>query len=109
MKIQYVLGSGVVSRGWVEQLERKREKGGWAEQCPTEGGTDEVREKWREKRQEELRKGALKRGHFLSQKQSHRRKPHSHLSYRNKTLSETKLKDVHIAEPKFMSSTTRNT
>ncbi len=34
---------------WVEQLERIREKaGGWAEQCPTEGGTDEVREKWRE-------------------------------------------------------------
>lgn len=35
---------------WVEQLERKGEKGGWAEQCPTEGGTDEVREKWRETR-----------------------------------------------------------
>ena len=27
-----------------------REKGGWAGQCPTEGGTDEVREKWREKK-----------------------------------------------------------
>lgn len=21
--------------------------GGWAERCPTQGGTDEVREKWR--------------------------------------------------------------
>lgn len=30
---------------WVEQLKRIREKGGWAEKCPTEGGTDEVREK----------------------------------------------------------------
>lgn len=28
MKIQYVLESGVVSRGWVEQLERIREKRG---------------------------------------------------------------------------------
>ena len=33
---------------WVEQLERIGE-GGAAEQSPTEGGTDEVREKWREK------------------------------------------------------------
>ena len=32
----------------------------WEQQCPTEGGTDEVREKWREKRQEELRKGTHK-------------------------------------------------
>lgn len=71
--IQYVLESGDVG-GAVE--ENKGEKGGWAEQCPTEGGTDEVREKWREKREEELRKGThkeQKRGHFLSQKQSHRR------------------------------------
>lgn len=49
----------------MEQLERIREKGGWAEQCPTEGGTDEVREKWREERQEELRKGPLKCCCFL--------------------------------------------
>lgn len=60
---------------WVEQWERigeKGGKGGWAEQCPTEGGTDEVREKWREKRQEELRKGThkeQKQGGFLSQEQ----------------------------------------
>lgn len=37
-------------RLWVEQLERIGEKGGWAEQCATEGGTDEVRGKWREKK-----------------------------------------------------------
>lgn len=63
---------------WVEQLERIREKGGWAEQCPTEGGTDEVREKWGGKRQKELRKGTLKCGHFLSQKQSHRKGNNTH-------------------------------
>lgn len=45
----------------MEQLERIREKGGWAAQCPTEGGTDEVRGKWREtKQQGELRKGTHK-------------------------------------------------
>lgn len=47
--IQYMLESGLVGGGWVEQLGRIREKGGWAEQCITEGGTDEVREKWRGK------------------------------------------------------------
>lgn len=52
-----MLESGVVG-GAVG--ENKGERGGWAEQCPTEGGTDEVREKWREKRQEELRKGTHK-------------------------------------------------
>lgn len=31
--------------------------GGWAVRCPTEGGTDEVREKWGEKMQHELEKG----------------------------------------------------
>lgn len=32
-------------------MERKKgRRGGWAERCPTVGGTDEVREKWREKK-----------------------------------------------------------
>lgn len=50
-------------------------RGGWAEQCPTEGGTDEVRKKWREKTQKESRKGAHKeqqQAHFLSEKQNRR-------------------------------------
>lgn len=59
---------------WVEHLERKKGRGGWAERCPTVGGTDEVREKWREKKgQEELRKGTLKWVHFLFQTQRRRK------------------------------------
>lgn len=53
--IQYVLGSEVVG-GAVGENRGEREKGGWAARCPTEGGTDEVKEKWRERRREELRK-----------------------------------------------------
>lgn len=34
--------------GW-SSWENKGKWGGWAVRCPTEGGTDEVREKWREK------------------------------------------------------------
>lgn len=40
-----MLKSGVV--GGAVRVKR----GGWAERCPTEGGTDEVRGKWREKRE----------------------------------------------------------
>lgn len=40
-----IVWSGVVGGAVGEN----REKGGWAEQCPTGGGTDEVGKKWREK------------------------------------------------------------
>lgn len=73
--IQCALESGVVGvGGWSTWKEKKGGGGGWVERCPTVGGTDEVREKWREKKgQEELRKGTLKWIHFLFQTQGRRK------------------------------------
>lgn len=42
--MQCALRSGAVGGAVGED----RGEGGWAELCPTGGGTDEVREKWRE-------------------------------------------------------------
>lgn len=53
---------------WVEQCGGIKGDGGggWAARCPTEGGTDEVREKWREKKcNTSWRKGTFQRGRFL--------------------------------------------
>lgn len=46
----------------------KGDEGGWAEPCPAERGTDEVREKWREKNATRVRGSGpsnMKRGLFL--------------------------------------------
>lgn len=40
-------------------------RGGWAEQCPTEGGTDEVRKKWREKHKKSQGRGHAKNSNRL--------------------------------------------
>lgn len=59
------MGSGVVG-GVVGENRGEREKGGWAEQCPTEGGTDEVKEKWREKSRGSEHTKEQKLSRFLS-------------------------------------------
>lgn len=55
---------------WVEYLERMAVKGGWAVQCPTQGGTDEVKQKWRERGRGEWRRRSDK-----EQEQESKKKP----------------------------------
>lgn len=72
--------------------------GGWAVQCPTEGGTDEVREKWREKNATRVggREHSSVDVSFL-QRRSLKRKQHSHLNYR-KSLETKRFKSVHATQ-----------
>lgn len=91
---------------WVEQLERIGVKrGGWVEQCPTEGGTDEVKEKWREKRRvKEANTQRTETGSFpFTENRATDGKLHSHLNFKNE-LSHRNMRVkrcTRTAEPKF--------
>lgn len=68
--IQCVLLGSVVVGGVFGENGSEREKGGWAVQCPTQGGTDEVKQKWRERGRGEWRRRSDKEQEQESKKKN---------------------------------------